>query len=86
MCASKFLEYEYLKILVIIEIYFLNRLGTKLLRVINERKCAKKSVQLNKVEELSLKIIELEHENYSLKDKNVVSENLCDSKMNLIVS
>jgi len=54
------------------------RLGTKLLRVINDQKSMPNGQRHRNSElgdeELRLKVHELERENYSLKDKNTVSK------------
>ncbi|KAK6624925.1 hypothetical protein RUM44_011789 [Polyplax serrata] len=51
----------------------IKRLGTKLLRLISEKKSRRKNLDLSKeTEELNLRIIELEHENYTLRDRNTV--------------
>lgn len=61
-----------------INVNSVSRLGTKLLRLINEKKngsqpgTRKQLEETRAVDELQMRIVELEHENYTLKDKNVV--------------
>ncbi|EEB16104.1 Keratin, type II cytoskeletal, putative [Pediculus humanus corporis] len=64
----------------------IKRLGTKLLRLVNEKGSSiKNSDQIKEVQELQIKIIELQHENYALKDKNIdMEKNSLDNRKTIV--